>query len=143
MQQTMLSRTKTQTTSTTSAPPRKGYALKGEADTVIPGDDRPLSPASTPASTTASIVPDLGFAIALLQLGEREGLRINQAAACDEWPATWSDDPQLKLIGEIAVEQPRPLCDALLLLLDGWYRHAHTLEAMQTEQRQQAQECQP
>lgn len=133
MQQTMLSRTKTQTTSTTSTPPRKGYTLWAEADTVIPGDDRPLSPASTPASTTASIVPDLGFAITLLQLGEREGQRINQAAARDEWPATWSDDPQLKLIGEIAAEQPRPLCDALLLLLDGWYRHCQSAPTLESQ----------
>lgn len=123
----------TQTTSTKPAPPRKGYALWVEADTVIPGDDRPLSPAHIPASTNTSIVPDLRFAIALLQLGELEGERINQAAERDEWPATWSDNPQLKLIGEIAVEQPRPLCDALFLLLDGWYRHCQSAPTLESQ----------
>ena len=136
MQQTMHSQTTTQTTSTKPAPPRKGYALWVEADGVIPGHEPPLSPASTLASAKASILPDVRFAIALLQLGELEGERINQAAERDECPATWSDDPQLKLIGDIAVEQPRPLCDALFLLLDGWYRHCQSAQALKGSEEQ-------
>ena len=132
MQQTMHSQTKIQTTSTTSAPPRKGYALWVESDGVTLGHEPLFSPASTSAAAKASILPDLRFAISLLQLGELEGERINQAAARDEWPATCSDDPQLKRIVDIAVEQPRPLCDALFLLLDGWYRHCQSAPDLAT-----------
>ena len=124
MQQTM----NTQTKKTTL--PRKGYVLSFPAEG--PSHEHPLPS----EAAKASILPDVRFAIALLQLGELEGERINQAAERDECPATWSDDPQLKLIGDIAVEQPRPLCDALFLLLDGWYRHCQSAQALKSSEEQ-------
>jgi hypothetical protein len=59
----------------------------------------------------------------LLQLGIQEQIRINEAATREQWPATWHDDQTLRHIGELAVEQPAPLCDALFLLLDGWFSY--------------------
>lgn len=118
MQQTM----NTQTKKTTL--PSKGYVLSFPAEG--PSHEHLLP-------SEAAILPDVRLAIALLQLGELEGERINQAAERDEWPATWFDDPQLKLIGDIAVEQPRPLCDALFLLLDGWYRHCQSAPTLESQ----------
>ena len=59
----------------------------------------------------------------LLLLGAQEQQRINEAAACEQWLPVWHNDPALQRIGELAVEHPPLLCDAILLLLDGWFSH--------------------
>jgi hypothetical protein len=62
-------------------------------------------------------------AISLLQRGLLEQQHINEIATNEELPATWYDDPVFGIIAEIASNQPSPLCEALFLLLDGWFHY--------------------